>query len=83
MGGSYYGEREVYSTASNTGGNTQFSVQAEQVMQQKSLHQQCDPKQHKELSCEAKSPIVVAIDVTGSVKLSLFLTKTFKINFFF
>jgi len=64
MGGGYYGEREVYSTTPNSG---PYSTQAQEVMKQTSLHPDCDPKKVTKLVCDAKTPIVISIDVTGSM----------------
>merc|ERR550514_1331523 len=71
MGGSDY-DREVYSAPAPAAAgraptaSAGFSAAASQVLSQRGLHQDVDPR-GRALTCEAKSPVVVAIDVTGSM----------------
>jgi hypothetical protein len=68
MGGSAGIDRDVISSDSNTGG----SSSSNQVFQQNtSLHKSCDPKQQfsddEKMVSEHKSPIVLCLDVSGSM----------------
>lgn len=73
MGGGYYEsdaheERQVYSSAAApaASGGYAFSQEAAQVLAQTEIHSDCDPY-GRQLICRNKSPIIVALDVTGSM----------------
>lgn len=65
MGGDYY-DREVGTTTSHTGYS---DVSAKAVGTQHNLHTSLDPKrwEYEPLICTKESPIVFALDVTGSM----------------
>jgi 8-oxo-dGTP pyrophosphatase MutT (NUDIX family) len=67
MGGSDY-DRPTYSApVAQSRGSTAFSAAAQTALGQRSLHVDLDPRV-KELECKAgTTPIVVAVDVTGSM----------------
>ena len=77
MGGDYYGEREVYvaPTFSNQQSSKEtynsYSDQASKALNQVGLHKSNDPKRFAEVSrqlvCTHKNPIVIALDVSGSM----------------
>lgn len=70
MGGGSY-ERDVYEAPSAGGGGggaapAAFSAEAQKALQQQELHPELDPRGRR-LQCDAGTPIVLAIDVTGSM----------------
>jgi len=84
MGGDYY-ERDVEVAAVNN--NVGYSNAAQKILDQnKALHKSNDPKRFlgQNLQASSKSPIVFALDVTGSmgdwskVNKKLFLTLKIK-----
>eukprot|EP00005_Dracoamoeba_jomungandri_P000609 CAMPEP_0174253164 /NCGR_PEP_ID=MMETSP0439-20130205/2559_1 /TAXON_ID=0 /ORGANISM="Stereomyxa ramosa, Strain Chinc5" /LENGTH=311 /DNA_ID=CAMNT_0015334049 /DNA_START=95 /DNA_END=1030 /DNA_ORIENTATION=- len=68
MGGCYY-DREVSTTvvSGSSGQQTrEYSEAAEKIKQRRTIHPDLDPK-GKEISTDSASPVVLALDVTGSM----------------
>jgi hypothetical protein len=64
MGGGYY-DRDVYSVPTSSGASA-YSDHAEQVFERRRADPDVDPE-GRQLACDHTTPVVVAMDVTGSM----------------